>query len=98
MKNFKDLGIKVESPNFSGDKIKIDRVLNTQIEVLDYKIGPSTQKVGTECLTLQIRKEGQMHIIFTGARGLMEAIKQVSKADFPFKATIVKNDQQYAFT
>ena len=98
MKSFKDMGIKVNSPNFTGDKIKIDRILNREIAVLDFKIGPSTQKPGTEYLTLQIEVNQQKHIVFTGAKPLIQTIQQVERSDFPFKTTIIKENDTLQFS
>lgn len=92
MHKFSDFDITFEVKNFSGDKIKMDRVLNNQITVLDYKIGPSNKKENTECLTLSIQKGESKHVIFTSSMGLMDMIKKVPKANFPFKTTIVKDD------
>lgn len=98
MKSFKEMGIKVTAPNFTGDKIKIDRILNREISVLDFKIGPSTQKVGTDCLTLQIEVNDQKHIIFTGAKALIQMIQQVDRSDLPFKTTIIKDNETLQFS
>lgn len=98
MKSFSDLGIKPTAQGFTGDKIKIDRLLNREIIILDFKISPSTQKAGTECLTLQIEINEQKHVVFTGAKGLMETIKQVPREEFPFKTTIIKEFDSPRFT
>lgn len=98
MKQFKELGIKVSFPGFTGDKIKIDRLLNREITVLDYKIGPSTAKPGTDYLTLQFELNGEKHVTFTSGTKLIDVIKQVDKADFPFKTIIVKENESLQFS
>lgn len=98
MKSFSDMGIKVNSPNFTGDKIKIDRILNREITVIDFKIEDSTVKIGTKCLHLQIEIEGTKHVHFSGSKGLIQMIQQVDPSDFPFKTTIVKEGQSTHFS
>ena len=98
MKNFKEFGITITDKKFSGDKIKIFNVLEREIIVLDHKIEASTQKAGTEFLTMQIQLNGEKRIVFTGSTGLMNAIKQVPQDEFPFVTTIVKRNEHYQFT
>lgn len=89
MRNFSDFNIKVENINFEGDKIQINKILNTKIVVLDFKIEPSKQKENTDFLTLQIEFKGAKRIIFTGSKTLIFQIKQIDKNDFPFTASII---------
>ncbi len=96
MKNFKELGIKSEAKGFVGDKIKINKILNREIVVTDYRIAPSpyTEKR----LDLQIELNGTKYVVFTGSKHLIELIVQVAKEDFPFKTTIVQENERYEFT
>ena len=98
MTAFKDLGIKPELSSFIGDKISIDRIVNTEIQVLFYKIDDSKKKPGTKFLTLQIEKTGTKNIVFTGSTILMNMIDKVPKDKFPFTTTIIKESQYYEFT
>lgn len=98
MNNFKDFKIKPKLNGFTGDKIKMARIINTEITVLDFKIEDSTVKEGTKRLTLQIEKSGTRHIVFTGSKVLMEMIKEVPKEGFPFKTTIIKESEHLEFT
>ena len=98
MNNFKNFGIKPELSTFTGDKIKIDRVLNAEITVLDYKIEDSKVKLGTKLLILQIEKSGTKHVIFTGSTILMQMIGKVPKENFPFITTIIKDSEHLEFT
>lgn len=98
MINFKDLGIKPKTTNFIGDKIKISRILNTEIIIHDYKIEDSKQKQGTKCLTLQIERNQTKNVVFTGSNILMDMISQVSKDKFPIVTTIVEENERYEFT
>ncbi|MGB5818837.1 MAG: hypothetical protein WBG90_05080 [Saonia sp.] len=98
MRNFKDFNIKPKVTNFVGDKIKIDRVLNREILVTNYKIGPSNQKENTQCLTLEFQFKGNKHILFTGSTILMQMIEKVPKSSFPFTTTIVRENEYFEFT
>lgn len=98
MKSFKDMGIKVSSRAFVGDSIKIERILNREIQVLYHKIEDSTKKAGTKCLYLQLEFENQKRVLFTGAQALLEAIQQIPASEFPFTTTIVKDNDRFEFS
>lgn len=98
MFNFKDLGIKPKQDTFTGKKIEIDDILNIEIIVEGFKIQDSTKKAGTKYLTLQIEKEDNKRVVFTGSKNLMDLISQVPVDKFPFKTTIRKNDKRLEFT
>lgn len=98
MTKFSDLGIKPKTNAFVGDKIPIDKILNTKISVLSYTIGDSIKKKGTKLLTLQIERNGIKNIIFTGSNVLIGMIEQVPKDKFPFTTTIVRDSKRLEFT
>lgn len=100
MKSFKEFGIKSVSQSLQGDKIKMDRILNREIVIHDYRIEDSkfNQQRGSKCLYIQISISGTKHVVFTGSINLMECIQQVPKEDFPFITTIVKENDRYEFT
>ena len=98
MTAFKDLGIKAELSTFTGDKIKIDKLLNAEISVLDYKIEDSKVKAGTKLLILQLVKSGTHHVLFTGSTILMQMIEKVPKDKFPFTTIIIKESEHLEFT
>lgn len=98
MHKFSDFNIAPEVSSFTGDKIKIGRILNVEITVLGFKIKESTQKSGTKYLTLQIEKQGSQNIVFTGSKILMTQIQKIDKDNFPFTTTIVKDNEYYEFT
>ena len=99
MKNFSDLNIKVESTSFIGEKIKISKVLNRDIIVLDFKIDESKypKNKSGKVLTLQIKVDNEQRIIFTGSDYLISQIQQVTKQDFPFATKIEKNGEYFEF-
>ena len=97
MKNFSDFNIKVESHAFTGDKVKVSKILNRLITVHDYKIEPSKHNSGN-CLCIQIELNQTKHVVFTGSTVLMEQIKQIPKSNLPFTATIIEDNDRYLFT
>lgn len=98
MNAFKDFQITTSQKAFTGDKIKIDRILNREIVVTDFKVEDSKFEKKGKCLTLQIELNNSKHVIFTGSIGLIQQIEQVPKDKFPFRATIVKENEMFQFT
>lgn len=93
---FSDLGIQKEINHFTGDKIKISKILNKEIEVLDFSVKPSNFK--GELLQLQIKLNNNLHVIFTGSTVLTSMINKVPKDKFPFLTTIIEENEHYEFT
>lgn len=100
MHSFKDFGIKPEIKCFEGDKIRMEKILNKQIIVVDYKCEDSKFKEkGTgKLLTLQIIVDNNKRIVFTGSATLMEMINKVPKEKLPFITTIVRENERFEFT
>lgn len=100
MKKFSELGIKLESQGFIGEKIRIDKVQNRQISIHDFKIRDSKfkDKGNGKCLYMQIEIDGIKRVLFTGSGALMELIEKIDKADFPFTATIIKENDRFEFS
>lgn len=99
MKQFKDFGIKPKLQSFIGDKIKMNKVLNREIIVHDYRVEDSKYGNGSDkCLYLQIEFNETKYVMFTGSKSLMEMIEQVPKSNFPFKTVIVKENDRPEFT
>lgn len=96
MKQFSDFNIVAASDSFTGDKIKIERILNIPITLVAFRIKDS--KFNGNCLWLQIKKGETEHVVFTGSATLIEMIQKVEHADFPFSTTIVKKDERFLFT
>ena len=98
MNEFKDFQITTSRVAFIGDKIKIDRVINREIIVADFKIEQSKYEGKGKCLHLQIVLNQTKHVVFTGSQGLIEQIEKVPKDKFPFKTTIIKENERFEFT
>ncbi len=100
IKKFSDLGIKVENKKFVGEKIRLAKVLNTEIIVHDYEIKPSKypDRGSDKCLWLQISVDGKKYVAFSIAKILMETLLKTSKDSFPFTTKIVNTNDSYEFT
>jgi hypothetical protein len=99
MKQFKELGIKPTIQGFVGDKIRIDKILNKEILVCDYRIEVSKYEKGNgKCLYLQIEIDSVKRVVFTGSSVLMDVIIQIEKRHFPFSTTIVRENDRFEFT
>jgi len=96
IKSFSEFGIKARIEHYQGDKIKIEKILNQEITVLKFKIGPS--KYDGERLDLQIVFKGENRVLWTPAKYLIQTIQQIKPEDFPFTTKIVKIDEHLEFT
>lgn len=96
MKSFKDFKIVSDHKGFEGDKIKMKKILNKEIVIYDYAIKDSNYK--DKCLHLQIGVGDLKHVVFTGSKILIHNIEKVPKDGFPFKTTIVQENERYEFT
>ena len=99
MKRFSEFDIK-PGDSFTGDKIKIDKILNREITVLKYKMEDSKfpKNKSGKCLTMQIEFSGIKNIVFSGSDFLMNQLKQVTEDSFPFLATIIRSNEHFEFT
>ena len=74
-----------------GKKIKIDDILNSEIEIMGYRLTDSKFPKGksTQCLMIQFRQNGELKIVFTGSNVLAKQCEQYKK-EFPFFTEIKK--------
>jgi hypothetical protein len=79
----------VKSKNLTGDKIEIVDVLDKKIEILDYRVKESKYSRDGMCLTLQIKFEGKIWVVFTGSKVLLEEIQSLTVWE-KFTTTIIK--------
>lgn len=84
-----------------GAKLKIDDILNKEIEVTAMRIKPSKYggngKASPSCLTLQFNMNGERYVAFTGSMVLADQA-QAYQEELPFLATVKKVDKYYTFT
>lgn len=93
MNQFKDLNITPTEKGFSGEKIKMDKIIGKPIAVLAAKIVPSKFEKGNgKCLHLQIMYNNEKRVVFSGSMSLMDTIEMIPEDKFPFQTTIVKTD------
>jgi len=99
MIKFSEMGIKPPCDSMVGDKIKISKILNCEITVMNYKIDDSKfqKNKSGKCLCLQIETEGEKRVVFTGSNILINMIQQVDKKDLPFSCKIVKEGEHFEF-
>ncbi len=99
-KKFSDFQIKPVLKGMVGEKIKISKILNKEIEVIDFRIDDSKYGAGgNKCLCIQFKMDGVDRVVFTGSKILMEVIEQIPKSTgFPFITTIIEDNERYEFT
>lgn len=98
MRKFSELDIKPVESGFAGPKIKIEKILNREITVLDYKIVPSRFENKGDCLYLQIEFNGIKHLLFSGSKFLVDMIQRAGKESLPFTTIIQKENEHFEFT
>jgi hypothetical protein len=99
MNLFKNLNIAPPAPAFTGERIKIVRILNKEISVHRFRIVKSKYDKGHgQRLDLQIEVNGIKYITWCASITLMDQIKQVPIESFPFKTIIVQENERYEFT
>lgn len=92
--NFKSLNIQTKTKSFVGQSIEVEDIMDQEIIILDYKIGPSKFPEKYEkCLTLQIRYQDKLRVVFSGSKNLIEMIEQIPKDKFPVITTIKKEKE-----
>ncbi len=99
VKKFSDLNIKIERKSITGDKVKIEDVIGKEIVIHSYAIEDSKidrfkESGDSKCLYLQFKMNDKDCLVFTRAKGLMEAMEKVGMANLPIMATIVKDEQR----
>lgn len=83
-----------------GAKVRIDDVLNNEIEIIGCRISPSkfTKNKSGMCLTLQfLDTDGQRKVVFTGSDVLLEQMRKY-ETELPFVATVRRVDRYYILT
>lgn len=96
MHSFKDFGIKASEQKFTGEKIKLERILNREITIHEFKIGPSN--FDGKRLDMQISVGTEKRVFWTASGVLMDMIEKVPPEGFPFITTIVKDNDRLVFT
>lgn len=99
MPNLSDvLGTRIERP-FEGDNIKIEQIIDKEIELLNWDVRPSDKKPNTLYCKMQIRYEGRKRFVGGGYQFICQVLQQLPKpkpGDEPIK-TIIRNKRGYYF-
>lgn len=98
MIDFKELGIVPVTKGFVGDKISINAVLNMEIIVERFQIGPSKFAGKDDRLDMQIIFEGKQRVLWISSKTLIDMINRVPENKFPFKTKIIMNNKRPEFT
>lgn len=99
MKQFSELSIKPSERSFTGDRIKMKKILGQKITIHDYKTKKSKYpETGNGlCLYLQIDFENKKRVTWTNSVNLQEMMFKVPKTELPIEATIVEKEERYEF-
>ena len=84
------------SPQFEGEKKKIPEILNTEILILNFRMGKSKYK-GKKYLTLHFEIKGEKYIAFTGSDVLAEQVQEYADK-MPYFTTIIQRGEYYTMT
>lgn len=97
MKKFSDFA--EDNISITGEKIKIDDVLNKELEIIDYTIAESKYKKREDdkVLTIMFKLAGEDRILFTGSKVLMEQLEKY-KNELPFNAIIKRINKFYTLS
>ncbi len=80
----------------SGEKRKLDDILNQRILILGYRIGKSKFKAG-DYMTIQFANGGKEYVMFTGSNVLISQLEKY-QAKLPFYTNIEKRGKYYTLT
>jgi len=96
MKKFSDFS---KENILDGDKIRIEDILNEEVQIMGYAIKNSkySKNESGKYLTLQIIKDKKTYVIFTGSDVLIGQLEKYNK-EIPFMATIRKINRYYSLT
>ena len=84
---FKDFA---DEDSFEGKKIRIDELLDKDIQVISFKVTPSKHNDGKECTTIQLRVGNVPFVLFTGSFSGMVVINFPKEAAMEIYNTYMK--------
>ena len=96
MERFSDF-VTDEEKAFSGDKVRVNDLINKEIIIIRYKVRPSKYKEKSDrCTTVQFKYENsnEEKIFFTGSSVIIEQLEKY-KEKLPFYAVIKHIDRYY---
>jgi len=98
MKKFSDFNVTPPERVFDGEKIKIFKILNKEVTVINYRLVESKFKQAQQRLDLHVELDGVRYIVFTGSANLIKMITQINKTELPFLTVIEKDGESFKFT
>lgn len=96
MTKISDLNIRV-SRKFDGKDIKIDKLVNEHIDILDFDVRPSTKKDNSTWVRMQILFKGEKCFVKGGYETLGAFLSQVDKSLLPLEDVVIKFNRGYYF-
>jgi len=88
-----------EPAPLDGEKLKIDDILNQEVEIIAYRIGRTkySKNQSGKYVTLQIKLNGAVYVVFTGSDVLIGQIEKYA-GHIPFLTTIKKINRYYTLS
>lgn len=96
MTKISDLNIRV-SRKFDGKDIKIDKLVDEHIDILDFDVRPSTKKDNSTWVRMQILFKGEKCFVKGGNETLGAFLSQVDKSLLPLEDVVIKFNRGYYF-
>lgn len=72
MKRFSDFA--TSRINLTGEKIKIEEVIDKEIEIIAFALNDSKYEEGTKVLKLQFKLNEEVRVLFTGSSVLIDQV------------------------
>jgi len=96
-KHFRDFATEPEA--LDGEKVKIEAIVNQEIEIIGCRIAASkyAKNESGEYLTLQIIMKAKRMVVFTGSDVLIRQIKKYHE-QIPFLTTIKRINRYYTLS
>jgi hypothetical protein len=97
MKRFSDFA--TEEKPLDGVKVKLDDILNKEIEIKNFKLANShfSKNQTGKYATIQFVCDGELKVLFTGSDVLIDQLGKY-KDELPFLATIIKINRYYTLS
>ena len=97
MKRFADFN--TDTKPLDGEKMKIEEILNVEVNVIGYSIRKSKygKNASGKCLALQVEAAGERRMVFTGSDVLISQLERYGE-QIPVLATIRKIDRYYTLS
>lgn len=88
-----------EARPLDGEKVKIDDILNLEIQITGYSVKESKYRKNNsgKCLTMQFERDDRLFICFTGSDVLIGQFQKYGDK-VPFVATVKKIDRYYTLS